>query len=377
MRFKWTVALMMFLLALVSCRNGERATVTGGYGAAVVTGEVVMVSAGSPQGVEVTVRGTGQTMTLGADGRFVFSGVPSDVDLQFRRASDGIDASLRLEDVAGHIVIELAKTEARPSSSKRRGIRGGGQTIVQIEGLIRTATDAQIVVYSSHKEEVTIALTADTVIRKGGTVLTPADLLPDTRVHIKAQRTDTGLAAVQVVVQNRGEDDDDGEDNGAAVREYEGLVVSAAIDRLVIFDSHQTEVAFVLNVDTVIRKGNRPVLATDIQPGWRVHVKAATGTDGNRTATRVTIQNANGGGDDGGAGETVKLSGRVTAVGPTELTVQADGGAAITVRTDAATRIEKKKAPITLAQVVAGDKVKVAGTPVSETVILAREIEVR
>lgn len=113
MKHKWTVVVMMVGLALVGCRNGERATVTGGYGAAVVSGEVVMVTAGSPQGVEVSVRGTGQAMTLGADGRFAFSGVPADAQLDFRRASDGIDASLRLESASGHVVVELAKTEAK------------------------------------------------------------------------------------------------------------------------------------------------------------------------------------------------------------------------------------------------------------------------
>jgi hypothetical protein len=286
------VVVTMVVLALAGCREGERATVTGGYGAAVVSGEVVMATAGSPQGVEVSVRGTGQMMTLGADGRFAFSGIPAGALLDFRRASDGIEASLQLESASGHVVIELARTEAR-KSSRRRGVGGGTKTVVQFEGLIRSAAASQLVVYTSHKEEVTIALTAETVIRKGDTVLTPADLTVDMRVHVKAQKVGDGFTALLVIVQNEGsgDDDDGGEDDGPAVREYEGTVTSAAADRLVIFDSHRQEVTFVLNADTVIRKGNRPVLATEIQPGWRVHVKATAGTGGINTAVRVTVQN--------------------------------------------------------------------------------------
>jgi len=58
--------------------------VTGGYGAAVVSGEAGMATAGSPQGVEVPVPGAGQAMTLGRDGCFALSGIPADAPLPVR-----------------------------------------------------------------------------------------------------------------------------------------------------------------------------------------------------------------------------------------------------------------------------------------------------
>lgn len=291
-KYLGVVVAVMTLLALAACRGNERSTVTGGYGSGVITGEVVMTESGSPAGVEISVRGSGQSAVLAADGRFAFGGLPEAVDLELRRA-DGINASLRLDEASGHVVIELAQTTARKSSGRRRSIRGGGTVKVQqFEGVIREAAAEEIVVYTSHKEEVTIGLDATTVIRKGNTTLTPADLLVDWRVHVKAQKNaENKWVALLVIVQNTGEDDGEGEDDAPAVREYEGTVVSASETELVIFDSHKTEVTFVINGETEIRKGNTAVPAADIQEGWRVHVKATSGDDGTKTAVRVTIQN--------------------------------------------------------------------------------------
>ncbi|HEX8029464.1 MAG TPA: DUF5666 domain-containing protein, partial [Vicinamibacterales bacterium] len=93
------------------------------------------------------------------------------------------------------------------------------------------------------------------------------------------------------IVQNTN-GDDGGNDDGPAAREYEGTVRSASATQLVVYTSRKVEETFVLTAETSIRKGNTPVLATDIQVGWRVHVKATTSTDGaTKTATSVIVQN--------------------------------------------------------------------------------------
>ena len=360
MKLRWMV--IAVAVALVGCRGGERAAVTGSYGSGVVSGEVVMAAGGSPAGVEVSLRGTGMTTTLGADGKFAFGGVPEGAQMDFRR-SDGIEAALQLDALSTNMVIELAQSSAKKASSRRRSVGGGGTKYYQFEGVIRSATAEQIVVFTSKKQEVTIAMTPQTVIRKGNSVLTVADLLVDARVHVKAQGVGTGYTALEVKLQEG--EDDDGDDDQPSISEYEGIVVSASAAQLVMTDSHRREVTFAITAQTDIRKGNTPVLPADIQPGWRVHVKAATGADGVLTATRVIVQNTK-------TEDDVKLSGVVTAVGTADLKV-----GDTTVQTNASTKIRKRGATIALADVHAGDRVKVEGTSVAANTVLAKEIEVK
>ncbi len=273
-------AVAVFVLA--GCYGSERATLTGAYGSAVVTGEVVMTEGVSPAGVEVSVSGTGMTVVLAADGRFSFAGVPEEAELVFQRASDGIHATLRLQS-AGHVIVDLAQT-----SAKKGRRRAAGSKTYQFEGIIQNASATEIVVDTSREPGVVIAITPQTVIRHGGTILTAADLVAGMRVHVKALKIGDAFSATQIMVQNDGDDDE--EDDRPAVRQYEGTVVSASATTLVIFSSKKVEETFVLDAATVIRKGNTPVLATDIQPGWRVHVKASTGADGTKTAVLVIVQ---------------------------------------------------------------------------------------
>jgi hypothetical protein len=285
---KRTIVLAVIaMLILGACSSKERA-VTGTYGDGVLTGQVAMSEGGSAAGVDVSVSGTGMTTRLGADGQFAFAGVPDGAELVFQRAADGINATMRLESASGHVMIDLTKSEAKKSGGRRRA--AGSSKTYQFEGLVESASATQVVVNTA-REQVTIALTEATLIRRGGTPLTAADLVAGLRVHVKALKVTAGFTAVQIVVQGD-DDDDENDDDRPSVREYEGTVVSATATQLVIFSSKKKEETFVVDADTDIRKGNTPVLAADIQPGWRVHVKAATSEDGaTKTAQRVIVQN--------------------------------------------------------------------------------------
>jgi hypothetical protein len=382
---KLKVTLMLLLaLTVTACQKNERTAttpMTGVYGAAMISGEVEMADGSSPAGVEVTLRGTGMTTVLAADGRFAFGSVPAEGELAFRRASDGVDAALRVGSASGHMTIELAKSDAR-RSGRRRGV-GRGEKVREIEGLVVSADAAQLVVFSSKKEEVTVALAAGTVIRHGGTILSAADLTPDTRVHVKAKLVEDVLTAIQVIVQNDGDDDEGGDDEDRPRKEYEGLVLSTTDAQLVMVDAHGQQVTFNIKPETTIRKGNTPVLLSEIQAGWRVHVRTA-GTpalaDGTFDALLVIVQNTNGDDDDDSGDDDdsleVKFGGKIASVGGVELVVTTDGGD-VTVQTDASTRIEKRGSSAVLADLAVGDKVKVEGVKVSDGVVLAREIEVK
>lgn len=280
------VMAVLALLVLSACQ-GQRETITGAYGSSMVTGEVVMAEGVSPAGVEVSVRGTGNAVVLAADGRFAFAGIPEEAELVFQRASDGIDASLRLERNADHVIVDLAQTTAKRGGRRRAS---GPSKNYEFEGILTSASATEIVMDSSGAPGVVIALTPQTTIRHGNTVLTAADLLAGMRVHVKAQKSGDAYTAASIMVQNNGDEgEDDGE--GPAKSEYEGTVVSASATELVIFDSKKNNETFMLDAATVIRKGNTPVLATDIQPGWRVHVRASVGADGTtKTALLVIVQ---------------------------------------------------------------------------------------
>ncbi len=276
-------------MALVACRGGERASITGAYGEAVLMGQVVMsgLENPSPAGVQVSVRGTGMSMVLAEDGRFTFAGVPERAVLDFRR-EDGIEASLAVASTGRPLTVELTKAGAKEGKGNRG--RGNGQKKYEFEGLVRSASETELIVFTSHREEVTIGLDAETVIRKGHQILTSgADITVGTRVHVRARLVEDAYVANLVIIQNPADDDDDGEDEGPAVQQYEGTIVSAGEAELVIYTSHKQEETFAINDDTVIRKGNTPVAAADLQAGWRVHVKATSEGD-TKTAVEVIVQ---------------------------------------------------------------------------------------
>lgn len=357
------VLVVAVMMALAACRR-DRESITGSYGGGIFAGSVVLSGIdGSPEGVEVSVRDTGMTTVLGADGRFAFAGVPENAILDFRRA-DGIQASLAVNGSGkGSLKIELARGSANKSST--RGNKNKDK--FEFEGTIKTASATEITMLTSHGEEILIGLSAETVIRKGNTTLLPADLLPDMHVHVRARKVDDAYVAQEIKVQE-GEDDGGEDDERPELRQYEGTVVSASATELVIFDSHKTEVTFAITAETVVRKGNTPVLPAELLPGQRVHVKATVASDGAATAVQVTLQNSR--------EQTVSVSGTVLGVAGSDITVKTKTGDVV-VQTSATTRIREKGKAIGLGDISAGDSLSAKGKKVSENVILATEIEVR
>lgn len=373
MRVKSLVTLMMFGLMLAACSREHQSTMTGAYGSAMLSGQVTMsgTSESSPAGVRVSVRGTGMATVLNASGEFAFVDVPENAELDFSRETDGVQASLRVDDPSSFLAVQLSPgTAVKNGSGRRRGVGRSVEPVFEIEGLIVSATAEQLVVLSQRSGEQTVKLTAETILRKGKTPVTPAELLPGVRVHVKAKKVEDAVTAMLVIVQNTN-GDDSGDDDQPAVREYEGTVRSVSATQLVVFTSKKLEETFVLDAATMITKGNAPVAATDIQVGTRVHVKATTSTDGaTKTALLVIVQNTN------PQGEEVRITGSVASVGTDQLTVTTSAGV-VTVKVNSSTRLRgDKNKTITLAEIQVGDDVEAEGTRVDATTILARSVKV-
>jgi hypothetical protein len=162
----------------------------------------------SPAGISVTALGqlavTGaagrsalvdKVAVTDAAGRFALTGLSmGNVQLAFSRG-DGINAHLTVTASVGTVVVDLQKGQAT--------IHEGGQTM-ELEGPITAVSDKSITVMnaSTAKPE-TAAITKDTVIRKGNTTLTPADLKIGDRVHVKTTtNADGSLTATEIMLQN-------------------------------------------------------------------------------------------------------------------------------------------------------------------------------
>jgi uncharacterized protein DUF5666 len=379
MRTKSVILMILVAAVLTSCQRHE--SVTGNDGQSVISGQVVMASGlanSSPAGVEVSVVGTGMSATLGGDGRFTFVGVPENADLMFHRA-DGIDSRLHLDSASSSLTVEVSANGAKVTNSsggRRRGVSptdpGPSQ---QFEGtLVSDATAASLTIHDSHGNDVTIALTQTTLIRKGNQTVPATDLKAGDRVHVKATKVSDVLTASQVIVQ---EPDDDQGQNKQQTQEIEGLVVTAAADSLTVHDSHGNDVTVAITTTTVVRKGNQTVDPATLKKGDRVHVKA-TMVNGVLTATEVIVQNTDDNGDDNGQqGTTMTANGPVKSVGGTSLVVTSQPKGDVTVQTDASTIIRKQGVSIAVSDIKAGDEVNCLGTRVDDHTMKASQIEVR
>jgi hypothetical protein len=90
---------------------------------------------------------------------------------------------------------------------QQSGDTGNGSQSRQLEGLIIAVSETSITVdNASTGGPVTAAITSETVIRKGNTLLAPSDLKAGDRVHVKAQvGGDGSLTALEIKRQNPGD----------------------------------------------------------------------------------------------------------------------------------------------------------------------------
>lgn len=368
MRVRLAVAAMA-VLALVACEN--ETAITGSFGASVVSGQVYLagdLEGSSPEGIVASVPGTGMELTLGADGRFLFSGVPEDAELLFTRASDGISASYRLGRATGELTLEVTRASARRSRTRPVTAR-----TTQLEGTIVELLDPLITVNAAGRGNTVAEVNADTVIRKGNTPLTFADLSLGDRVHIVAQPEGETFIAKSITLQM---DLDGSAERGRQETQLEGLILTApgTGSELEIDAAGRGPTKVALTDETVIRKGNRLMTQDELEEGWRIHVKAST-VDGVLTARLIIVQNTNSGGGGEGPPE-VQLEGLVLSISQTEIEVDAAGRGPTKATIDEDTTFRKGNEKLEWDDIHEGDRVHVKATKEGESLI-AREIKLQ
>lgn len=283
MRSKWLVAILV-VIAAVACHNRET-PISGAYGANVLQGQVVMAGslAGAPvEGTEVTVLGTGLTTRVGPDGHFFFAGVPSSVDLRVSRG-DGVDVTYKLDTTSSKPVVVRVDGNA----AGRRRAAGHHD---QYEGLIKAISAISITVTDSHRGEVTLAIDAQTTIRKGGQSLTPLDLQVGQRVHVVGRTDDhNNLVAASIVLEDENAGDDGAQDQTPTTT-ANGTVASVGSSQLVVHRHKGDDVTVKVDDKTLIVRQGYKISLTDVRVGDRIEAEGKQVDANTILATKIQIE---------------------------------------------------------------------------------------
>jgi hypothetical protein len=285
----WRIAVVVFtVIALGGCHGRE--SITGGYGEGAVVGQVTMAAGminSSPAGVRVGVDGAGMSAVLGTDGRFTFVGVPENATLHFSRA-DGVDARLAISVLGGPMNIELSANGARVGRHRV----APSTPLVQFEGLVKTVlSPTQIVVSDSHKVDVTVTITTDTIIRHGDQALTPSDLQVGDRVHVKAKVIGTDNVAVEIMLQNA-ENGDDGQ--GGQTMTANGLVTGTDNGQITVASQPHGDVVVMVDANTIIRKQGVLIKLEGIHLGDEVNAMGTRIDDHTLQALQIEVRGVSG-----------------------------------------------------------------------------------
>lgn len=259
---------------------------TGSYGNGVISGQAVMAAGSdnaSPAGVQVTLSGTGMTTTLGNDGRFTFVGVPQAAELHFVRASDNVDVRLAISGTSS------APLHVQLNSKGGHHRASGSEPQQQVEGTVVTATATSITIHDEHGNDVTLAITPDTVIRKGRTNVAATDLKKGTRVHAKALTINGTATAMEIIVQDENTTEPP-EPNPTATLTANGPVTAVGASSLTVNSEDHGSVTVNVDGNTIIRKQGDVIKLSDIKVGDEVNTMGTRVDDHTELARQIEVR---------------------------------------------------------------------------------------
>jgi hypothetical protein len=262
------------------------------------------------------------------------------------------------------VAVVLISGQMAMASQGRRRSAGPGDGKVEIEGTIKTPGTTSLVITTSHKDDVTVALTDSTVIRHGDTTIAAGDLTAGERVHVKAANVKDTLTATEVIVQdeNANGGDDNGTDMAAA-----GVVKSVGTDSLVVTTA-KGDVTVNVDKNTIIRQGANALTLGDIKAGDRVEAEGTKVDDHTLLATRIQVESDH-------ENESAEIGGVVKSVGASSLVVTTPKGD-VTINVGTTTTITKQGKTIALGDIKVGDRVEAEGTLADPATLNAAKISV-
>lgn len=236
---------------------------------------------------------------------------------------------------------------------------------LEIEGVVKSVSSSSLVVTNEHGQDVTLTITTDTIFRSEDVAIAPTDLKTGDRVEVKAAMVNNVLNALVVNRQAPEQQQPEPE-----FMEINGVIKSISSSQIVVTDAALHDTTIAIDGNTQIFLNGHTATAGDLAVGDRVEVKASvSGT----TLTAVLI-NAEAPETEN---EDVDVSGTVSAVGSSQITVTTREHGDVMVNVDSNTQIRKGDQTIAIGDIHVGDKVEAQGTRVDSHTILAREIEVQ
>ena len=146
-------------------------------------------------------------------------------------------------------------------------------------------------VNDSHKVDVTVTITTDTIIRHGDQTLTPNDLKVGDRVHVKAKVTGSDNVAIEIMLQN-GENGDDGQ--GGQMMTANGRVTGTDVGQITVASQPHGDVVVMVDVNTIIRKQGDVIMLDGIHLDDEVNAMGTRIDDHTLQALQIEVRGVSG-----------------------------------------------------------------------------------
>jgi len=279
--------LVSLVSGLVSCGGSDKSPT--GPGLATLQGTVIEGSSASPLralrgglglgGVTVRVSGTDKATTTDGSGSFTLTGLSvGPLTLEFDRADIHARGQVTLS-TGGVNAMTISIVGSRAIAS---GIGHAGE---EMEGLVQAldAGGGTLTVLDQRLGALVVHVDADTVVRRGDTVITLSQIQVGMRVHVKALQQDDGsYLATEVLLQN---------ENVGGMREVSGTVSSVDSSAGSFgLDASGTSVTIQTDASTHYQKRGGAGSFSDVVVGAAVDVKGVLRSDGTILARLIRVE---------------------------------------------------------------------------------------
>lgn len=233
----------------------------------------------------------------------------------------------------------------------------------EVHGTLTAVGSASITVHTRSGEDVTIAVPADAIIRKGDQTVALSALKVGDHVEVTTRLDGTTLTAVRIQIENEKEGE---------LAHVSGTI-SAISGSMITLATRKDPIKVFITSTTVIRREGQTVPVSSLQTGQAVSVKGHPNSDGSIEAVEVEI------GQSGGEGkrpEATEFDGVVTTASATSVTI-ATGKGNLTAAITAATVIRKGDHAATAADLKAGVRVHIKTARASDGTYTALSITIQ
>jgi hypothetical protein len=238
-------------------------------------------------------------------------------------------------------------------------------SLSEIEGSVTEVGSDHLKVHTKSGDDVTVAVSADTIIRANDHLAGLTDIKVGNRVSVNARVAGGTFTALRIEVENEHGGGNGNDDHGAEVT---GNIASVSSGAITVTTGGGATVTVRIGSATSIRHGNTILAASDLKVGNHVEVKGALNSDGSIAATSIQVEDTPGTDDQH---ESVEFSGTVSAVSSTSLTV-----GRTTVALNSSTVVRNGSGNGSIADIKVGQRVEVKADRNSAGLLTATRVTI-